>query len=126
MKKIIIIAISFIICFSFRMKAQTVNDAILYLQQKNYAEALDACDKLLSESANDPAVLGVRSLVYTATGKYEQALQDADKALSTDNSGRAHYAKAEAVFYGQKDHNKALQEYDAAIDRKSTRLNSSH
>ncbi len=105
------------LCMLFPVKAQTtLNGAIQYLQQKNYVAAMDICDKLLAESANDPSVLGVRSQIYTATGKYEQAMQDADKALSVDKtSARAHYAKGEVLYYGSKDYKQALQQYDAAI-----------
>jgi tetratricopeptide (TPR) repeat protein len=108
---------------SFCAKAQTLDEALQYLQKKNYLAAIDICDQLLAKSSGDADVLSVRSLTCTAMGKYDQALQDADNALSKNsNSARAHYAKAEVYYYGQKDYNKALQEYDAAVtaDNKMT------
>jgi len=98
-------------------KAQTtLNNALQLLQQKHYVSALDICNEMLAESANNPSVLGVRSQIHTAMGKFDLALEDADKALSMDNnSDRAHFAKAEALFYGSKDYRQALQQYDAAI-----------
>ena len=117
MKKIVTIGILLMMGMVFRMEAQnTLINALQLLQQKNFLPALDICNALLAESANDPSVLGVRSQIHTAMGKYDLAMQDADRALSFDkNSDRACYAKAEALFYGQKDYKQALQFYDAAI-----------
>ena len=117
MKNSFIACVLSVVCASFATRAQTtLNDALLRLQEKNYAAVVDVCTGLLTQSANDPSVLGVRSLAYTALGKYEQAIQDADRALSVDNtSDRAHFAKAEALYHGQKDYGRAFQEYDAAI-----------
>ncbi len=117
MKKIFFTCIMIVLCVSYTVYAQTtLNDALQYLQQKNYAATVDACNQLLTQSSSDPSVLGVRSLAYTALGKYDQAMQDAAKALSVDNtSDRAHFAKAEVLYYGQKDYTEALQEYNAAI-----------
>ena len=117
MKKKIAIGILLIMGISFRMEAQTtLINALQLLQQKNFLPALDICNAMLAESANDPSVLGVRSQIHTAMGKNDLAMQDADKALSVNNtSDRASYAKAEALFYGQKDYKQALQFYEAAI-----------
>jgi len=117
MKKILIVSSLLLIGAIFNAEAQiTLNDALQLLQRKNFVPAMDVCNDLLAGSANDPAVLGVRSQIYTAIGRYDLAMQDADKALSIDNkSDRALYAKAEALFYGNKDYNQALQQYDAAI-----------
>ncbi len=114
MKKILVI-ISLIL-MGVTAKAQTtLINALQLLQQKNYIPALDICNTLLAETANDPSVLGVRSQVYTGMGKYDLAAQDADKAISIDNaSDRARFAKAEVLF-AQKDYSQALQQYDAAI-----------
>ena len=117
MKKIWIIGILLMMGVVFHAEAQsTWNDALRLLEQKNYIAAMDVCDALLAESANNASVLGVRSQIHTATGKYNLALQDADKAISIDkNSDRALFAKAEALLYGQKDFKQALLLYDAAI-----------
>ena len=117
MKKILTVSILLIMSITFCVAARTtLVNALQLLQQKNFVPALDICNGLLAESANDPSVLGVRSQIYTAMGKYDQAKQDADRALSLDKtSDRAHYAKAEVLYYGQKDYSQALQQYDAAI-----------
>lgn len=117
MKKIVTISILLMIGITLGVAAKTtLTQALQLLQQKNYVSALDICNELLAESANNPSVLGVRSLIYTAMGNYDQAKQDADKAISIDKtSDRAHYAKAEVLYYGQKDYNLALQQYNAAI-----------
>jgi len=116
MKKIFIIGIMLLTGMMFRTEAQTtLVNALQLLQQRNYVAAMDICNALLAESANDPSVLGVRSQIHTAMGKYDLAMQDADRALSIDNnSDRARYAKAELLFQ-QKDFRQALQQYDAAI-----------
>jgi tetratricopeptide (TPR) repeat protein len=117
LKKKLIIGILLMMGMCFRMEAQnTLNNALQLLQQKNYLSALDICNTLLAQSANDPSALGVRSQINTATGKHDQAMQDADRALSiSSTSDRANHAKAEALFYGKKDYKQALQYYDAAI-----------
>jgi len=115
MKKTVII-VSLILA-GITTKAQTsLNDALQLLQQKNYVSALDICNEMLAESANNPSALGVRSQIHTAIGKFDLALEDANKALSIDNkSDRAHFAKGEALFYGSKDYKQALQQYEIAI-----------
>jgi len=117
MKKKFIIGVVLLTSLIFCVKAQTtLINALQLLQQRNYIAAMDICNALLAESANDPSVLGVRSQIHTAMGKYDLAMQDADKALSIDNnSDRARFAKAEVLFHGQKDYKQALQQYDAAI-----------
>ena len=117
MKKIVFISILLLVGVMFCTEAQTtLINALQLLQQKNFVPAMDICNDLLAESANDPSVLGVRSQIYTATGRYDQAMQDADKALSVDQkSDRALYAKGEVLYYGKKDYNQALQQYDDAI-----------
>ena len=117
MKKTITIGILLAMVGIFRVEAQpALLNALRLLQQKNYLPALDICNTLLAESANDPSALGVRSQIYTAMGKYDLAIQDADKALLIDiTSDRACFAMAEALLYGQKDYRKALQLYEAAI-----------
>ena len=117
MKKILTIGILLMMSVTFHVAAQTtLINALQLLQQKNYVPAMEICNTLLSETPNDPSVLGVRSQIYTAIGKYEQATQDADKAFSIDNTSyRARYAMAEVLYYGKKDYSRALQQYDAAI-----------
>ena len=117
MKKITTVGIILMISVIFRAEAQsTLNNALQLLQKKNFVPALDICNELLAGSSGDPAVLGVRSQIYTAMGRFDLAMQDADRALSVDNnSDRALFAKAEALFYGNRDFNQALQQYDAAI-----------
>lgn len=117
MKKIFTVSILLIMGITIHVAAKTtLTNALRLLQQKNFVPALDICNGLLAESANDPSVLGVRSQIFTAMGRYDQAKQDADRALSIDRtSDRAHYAKAEVLYYGQKDYSQALQQYDAAI-----------
>ncbi len=112
----IFVGILLFIFMLVQVDAQTLDNALQYLKQKNYVAAIDACNSLLANSPNDPSVLGVRSLAYTASGKYDQGVQDADKALSVDNtSAWAHYAKAEVLYAGTKEYDKALEEYNAAI-----------
>ena len=114
MKFIFGILLSFLVIV--QATAQTFDNALQYLKQKNNVAAIDACNSLLANSPGDPSVLGLRSLAYTALGKYDQAVQDADKALSVDNtSAWARYAKGEILLVSVKDYNKALEEYDAAI-----------
>ena len=117
MKKALTIGILLMMSVVFHLEAQTtLTDALQLLQQKNFVPALEICNALLAESANDPSALGVRSQIYTAMGRYDQAMQDADKALSINTSSdRACFAKAEVLFYGKKDYSQALQQYDAAI-----------
>ena len=117
MKKALTIGILLMMSVAFHLEAQTtLTNALQLLQQKNYVPALEICNALLAESANDPSALGVRSQIYTAMGRYDQALLDADKALSINTSSdRARFAKAEVLFYGKKDYHQALQQYDAAI-----------
>ena len=117
MKNKFIIAILLIADINFNVQAQNVlTNALQLLEQKNYLSALDICNSILTESANDVAALSVRSQISTATGKYDLAMQDADKALSFDkNSERANFAKAEVLFYGHKDYKQALLYYEAAI-----------
>jgi len=117
MKKKLAFGILLIMGIIYRVEAQnTLVNALQLLQQKNFLPALDICNVLLAESANDPSAMGVRSQIHTAMGKYDLAMQDANKALSFNNtSDRACYAKAEALYYGQKDYKQALQFYEAAI-----------
>ena len=115
MKKVFVIVGLLLVGIAAKSQTTLIH-AIQLLQQKNCVPALDICNSLLAESANDPSVLGVRSQIYTAMGKYDLALQDADKALSIDNkSDYAHHAKAEVLYYGQKDYEQALQQYEEAI-----------
>ena len=115
--KKVIIGILFMLSVNFRLEAQTtLVNALQLLQQKNFLPALEICNALLAESANDPSALSVRSQIHTAMGKYDLAMQDVNKALSADyTSDRANYAKAEVLFYGQKDYKQALQFYEVAI-----------
>ena len=117
MKRTVTFGILLMMGIFSRVEAQTtLINALQLLQQKNYLPALDICNALLAESANDPSVLGVRSQIHTAMGKYDLALQDADKALLIDKtSDRACFAKAEVLFYRQKDYKQALPLYEAAI-----------
>ena len=65
MKKVFVIV--GLLLVSVAAKSQTtLIHAIQLLQQKNCVPALDICNSLLAESANDPSVLGVRSQIYTA------------------------------------------------------------
>ena len=114
MKKIFII--SCLILAGLVAKAQTtLLNALYLLQQKNYVAALDICNTLLDESAENSSVLGVRSQIYAAMGNNDMAMEDAEKALSIDNtSDRALFAKAE-LFFMQKDYSQALQYYETAI-----------
>jgi len=123
MKKILLTGILLLIGAMYSAEAQTpLNNALQLLQRKNFVSAMDVCNELLAESANDPSALGVRSQIHTAMGRFDLAMQDADRALSIDNrSDRALYAKAEVLFYGNKDYNQALQQYDAAI-RSNTQM----
>ena len=117
LKKKIAIGFFLLTGMIFRMEAQTtLNNALQLLQQKNFLPAMEICNTLLAQSASDPSVLGVRSLIHTAMGKHELAMQDADRALALNNaSDRANYAKAEALYYGNKDYIQAVQFYEAAI-----------
>ena len=116
MKKIFVI-VSLILAGVAAVAAQTtLTNALQYLQQKNFLAALEACNALLAESANDASALSVRSLTYTAMGNFDLAMQDADKALAADvNSDRANFAKGEVLLHGQRDFRQAQQFYDAAI-----------
>jgi len=117
MKNTFIISFLLIAGFNFSVEAQTtLINALQLLEQKNYLSAMEICNSLLAESANNPSALSVRSQIQTAMGRYDLAMQDADNALSIDNnSDRANFAKAEALFYGQKNYKQALQYYEAAI-----------
>ena len=117
LKKKVTISILLLTGMIFCVEAQTtLNNALQLLQQKNYLPAMDICNTLIAQSANDASVLGVRSQIHTAMGKHELAMQDADRALAFNNaSDRANYAKAEALYFGKKDYKQALQFYEVAI-----------
>jgi tetratricopeptide (TPR) repeat protein len=116
MRKILTTGIILILSISFRAEAQSLEDALRFLQQRNFVDAMDICEKLLAGSPNSASALGVRSQIHTAMGRNDLAMQDANKALSIDGkSDRALFAKAEALFYGQRDFKQALDNYDAAI-----------
>ena len=81
----------------------------LYVQERNYAEALKCYSKAIELDSNDPILYSNRSAMYYNLNDYENAIIDADKAISLKpNYPKAYLRKGNAL--------EALYQYDEALN----------
>ena len=96
----------------------------LYVQERNYTEALKCYTQAIELDSNDPILYSNRSAMYYNLEDYDNAINDADKAISLKPNYPKAYLRKGNALQGKKLFNEALNTYNIGLkyDKNNSQL----
>ncbi|MFZ5756679.1 MAG: tetratricopeptide repeat protein [Pseudomonadota bacterium] len=98
-----------------------VNQALIYIRQEKWEDALDSIDQTLKVNPKNPFAWNMRGIVLREQGKFKEARAAYEKALAIDgNYAKAHFNLGVLADLYLQDLNLALKHYERyqALQRK--------
>ena len=87
----------------------------LFVQERNYTEALKCYSQAIELDSNDPILYSNRSAMYYNLEDYDNAINDADKAISLKPNYPKAYLRKGNALEGKKLFNEALNTYNIGL-----------
>ena len=96
----------------------------LFVQERNYTEALKCYSQAIELDSNDPILYSNRSAMYYNLEDYDNAINDADKAISLKPNYPKAYLRKGNALEGKKLFNEALNTYNIGLkyDKNNSQL----
>lgn len=91
-------------------------EAARFLTLKNFEQALELFNQILSLEPNYVKALEARAVIYLQKGEVELAEKDLEKALELEPENARLYYKMGQVYYRKKDLDQALEFFTKAIE----------
>src|ERR1035438_8036755 len=101
------------------------NIALTYIEWEKYSSARAGLEKALEVSPNNGRALYYLALVERREGHFDEELADLERVVEQYPQARDPRRELGIAYYQRHSYEEARQQFEA-LDRKSTRLNSSH